>query len=143
MLRELLTDRFGLAFHHEIKTRAGFALVVSKNGPKIEPVADVGGHINDNRPGRMQRLRTTMDDLASTVAGILRQPVVDETHMEGRYNVVLAYEPDRGTDVQSAANDGPSIYTALQEQLGLKLEPRQVPVDILVIDHCQKLPTEN
>jgi uncharacterized protein (TIGR03435 family) len=143
MLQALLIDRFGLAFHHETKMRAGFGLVVAKNGPKIQSVPDVDGHNNDNRPGKMQRLRTTIGDFASALSYILRQPVVDETHMEGRYNVVLTYAPDLGPDVPPAANGGPSIFTAIEEQLGLKLEPRKVPVDIFVVDHVEKTPTEN
>ena len=142
MLQELLRSRFGLVFHRETKTRAGYALVVAKNGPKIQPVADEGGHNNDHGPGKMQRLRTTIGDFASDVANVLRQPVVDETHMEGRYNVVLTYAPDRGGD-PAPASDGPSIFTAIEEQLGLKLEPRKVPVEIVVVDHIEKMPTEN
>jgi uncharacterized protein (TIGR03435 family) len=91
----------------------------------------------------MQRLRTTISDFASALSDILRQPVVDETHMEGRYDVVLTYAPDLGSDVSAAANDGPSIFTAIEEQLGLRLEPRRVPLDIFVVDRCQKMPTEN
>jgi len=143
MLQALLMDRFGLVVHHEAKTRSGFALVVAKNGPKIQPVEDVGGHNNDNRPGKIQRLRTTIEDFASAVADILRQPVVDETHLAGRYNVVLTYTPDGGPGTPAEASGGPSIFTALEEQLGLKLEPRKLPVDILVVDRCEKLPTEN
>jgi len=143
MLQALLMDRFGLVFHHETKMRAGFGLVVAKNGPKIQPVPDVGSHNNDNRAGKMQRQRTTISDFASALAYILRQPVVDETHMEGRYNVVLTYAPERGADAPPADDDRPSIFTAIEEQLGLKLEPRKVPVDIFVVDHCQKMPTEN
>lgn len=142
MLQALLIDRFGLAFHHETKMRAGFGLVIAKNGPKIHPVPDVGTHNNDNRPGKMQRQRTTIGDLASALAYILRQPVVDETHMDGRYNVVLTYAPDRGPDAPPA-DDGPSIFTAIEEQLGLKLEPRKLPVDVFVVDRCRKTPTEN
>ena len=143
MLQALLIDRFGLAFHYESKVRAGFGLVVAKNGPKIQPVEDVGGHNNDNRRGKMQRLRTTISDFASALSDILRQPVVDETHMEGRYDVVLTYALDLGADVPATANDGPSVFTAIEEQLGLKLEPRRVPMDIFVVDRCQKMPTAN
>lgn len=143
MLQALLIDRFGLAFHRESKIRAGFGLVVARNGAKIRPVEDVGGHINDNRPGNIQRLRTTIDGFASALAYIVRQPVMDETHMEGHYNIVLTYTPDPGSGAPAAASDGPSIFTAIEEQLGLKLEPRKVPVDIFVVDRCQKLPTEN
>lgn len=136
MLQALLIDRFGLAFHRETKIRPGFALVVAKNGPKLQAVPDVGGHDNDNRPGKMERLRTTIGEFASALSYVLRQPVGDETHMEGRYNVVLTYAPDLNAD-------GPSIFTAVEEQLGLKLEPRRVPVDTFVVDRCQKMPTEN
>jgi uncharacterized protein (TIGR03435 family) len=142
MLQALLIDRFGLTFHHETKMRAGFGLVVAKNGPKIQPDPDVGGHNNDNKPGKMQRQRTTIGALASALSYVLRQPVVDETHMEGRYNVVLTYAPERGPDAPPA-DDGPSIFTAIEEQLGLKLEPRKLPVDIFVVDRCRKIPTEN
>jgi uncharacterized protein (TIGR03435 family) len=143
MLQALLIDRFGLAFHHETKMRAGFRLVVARNGPKIHPVPDVGSHDNDNRAGKMLRQRTTIGDFASALAYVLRQPVVDETHMEGRYNVALSYAPERGSDPPPAGDDGPSIFTAIEEQLGLKLQPRKVPVDIFVVDRCEKMPTEN
>ena len=112
-------------------------------GPKIQPVPDVGSHNNDNRPGRMQRQRTTIGDVASALSYILWQPVVDETHMEGRYNVVLTYAPERSPDAPPADDDGPSIFTAIEEQIGLKLEPRKLPVDIFVVERCEKMPTEN
>lgn len=143
MLQTLLIDRFGLTFHHETKMRAGFALTVSKNGPKIQPVPDEGGHNNDNRPGRMERLRTTIGDFASQLAYTLHQPVIDETHMEGRFNILLTWAPDRGAGVPAAADEGPSIFTAVEQQLGLKLEPRKVPVDVFIVDHCEKMPTQN
>ena len=104
--------------------RPGFALVVARSGPKIHPVPDEGGHNNNNRPGKMERLRTTMDDFASAVSVILRQPVVDETHMEGRYNVETTYAPDYGPSVPAGASDGPSIFTAIEERVGMKLLSR-------------------
>jgi uncharacterized protein (TIGR03435 family) len=57
--------------------------------------------------------------------------------------VVLTYAPERGPDARPADDDGPSIFTAIEEQLGLKLEPRKVSVDIFVVDRCEKMPTEN
>lgn len=143
MLQALLIDRFGLVFHRETKMRAGFALVAAKNGPKIRPLPDVAVHRNDNRPGKMQLQRTTIGDFASNLSGVLRQPVIDETRMEGRYDVVLTYAPERGPDVAPADGEGTSIFTAIEEQLGLKLEPRKLPADIFVVDRCQKMPTEN
>lgn len=143
MLQALLIDRFGLVFHRETKMRAGFALVIAKNGPKIRPVPDVGSHDNDNRPGRMQRLRTTIDSLASALSSILRQPLVDETHMEGLYNIDLTYAPELPAGASPVDDNRPSIFTATEEQLGLKLEARKLPVDTFVVDRLQKMPTEN
>lgn len=143
MLQALFIDRFGLAFHKETKMRAGYALAIAADGPKIHPVPDVGGHNNDNHPGRIERLRTNIGDFANALSSVLRQPVVDETHMEGLYNILLTYAPDRGPDSPPPADEGPSIFTALKEELGLKLEPRKLPVTVFVVDRCQKLPTDN
>jgi uncharacterized protein (TIGR03435 family) len=143
MLRALLIERFGLEAHRESKVRQGFALVIAKNGPKIQPVEDAGGHINDQRDGNIKMLRTTIDNFAESLGHKLSQPVVDETHMQGVYNVTLTYTPDRGASGKLSTDVGPTIFTALEEQLGLKLEARKVPVEILVVDHCEKIPTGN
>jgi uncharacterized protein (TIGR03435 family) len=143
MLQALLFERFGLAVHRESKIRSGFALVTAKNGPKIQPVEDAGGHINDQRDGNIKMLRTTLDNFAETLGHKLSKPVVDETRMNGVYNVTLTYMPDRGESGKLSTDVGPSIFTALEEQLGLKLEARKVPVEILVVDHCEKIPTGN
>ena len=143
MLQALLIERFGLETHRESKIRQGFALVVVKNGPKIQPVEDAGGHINDQRDGNIKMLRTTIDNFAESLGHKLSQPVVDETRMQGVYNVTLTYTPDRGANGKLSTDVGPTIFTALEEQLGLKLEPRKVPVEMLVVDHCEKIPTGN
>jgi uncharacterized protein (TIGR03435 family) len=143
MLRALLIERFGLEVHRESKTRQGFALIVAKNGPKIQPVEDAGGHINDQRDGNIKMLRTTIDNFAESLGHKLSQPVVDETRMQGVYNVTLTYTPDRGASGKLSTDGGPSIFSALEEQLGLKLEPRKVPLEVLVVDHCEKIPTGN
>lgn len=143
MLQALLMERFGLAVHRESNVRSGFALVVAKNGPKIQPVEDAGGHINDPRDGNIKMLRTTIDNFAESLGHKLSQPVVDETRMQGVYNVTLTYTPDRGASGRLSTDVGPTIFTALEEQLGLKLEPRKVPVEMLIVDHCEKIPTGN
>lgn len=143
MLQALLFDRFRLSVHRETKMRAGFALIVSKSSPKIQPVEDAGGHNNSRSAGKLERLRTPISSFADDLALILRQPVIDETHMQGVYDVRLTFSPESGPNAPRIADNRPSIYTALEEQLGLKLEPRKVPVDILVVDHCEKMPTEN
>jgi uncharacterized protein (TIGR03435 family) len=143
MLQALLFERFGLEVHRESKIRAAFALVTAKNGPKIQAVEDAGGHINDQRDGNIKMLRTTIDNFAETLGHKLSKPVVDETHMQGVYNVTLTYTPDRGESGKLSTDTGPSIFTALEEQLGLMLEARKVPVEMLVVDHCEKVPTGN
>jgi uncharacterized protein (TIGR03435 family) len=84
-----------------------------------------------------------MDQFAENLSYQLKQPVADETGLPGVFTFNLTYTPDRGVNAKSAQDPGPSIFTALQEQLGLKLEARKVPVQILVVDHCEKNPTEN
>ncbi len=143
MLQALLFERFGLAVHRESKIRSGFALVTAKNGPKIQPVEDAGGHSNDQRDGDIKMLRTTIDNFAETLGHKLSKPVLDETSMKGVYNVMLKYAPDRGVSGKLSTDAGPSIFTALEEQLGLKLEARKIPVELLVVDHCERTPTEN
>jgi uncharacterized protein (TIGR03435 family) len=79
-----------------------------------------------------------MESLAWGLSRPLRQPVVDRTAVAGTFDIDLTYARDGDTD-----SPLPSIFTALQEQLGLRLEPRKVPVEILVIDHIEKVPTDN
>ena len=95
MLQALFIDRFGLTFHQG-QNAWGVCVGGREERPEIQPVPDEGGHNNDNRPGRLERLRTTIDGFASQLQSVLRQPVVDETHLEGRFNVLLTYAPDRG-----------------------------------------------
>jgi uncharacterized protein (TIGR03435 family) len=141
MLQALLYDRLALAVHRTSVMRAGFALVTAKGGARIAPVEDAGGHINDAADGNIRMLRTTMGNFAETPGFKLKQPVANETKLGGVFNVALTYAPDRGTG--SPVGDGPSLFSALEEQLGLKLEPRKLPVDVLVVDHCERMPTEN
>jgi uncharacterized protein (TIGR03435 family) len=141
MLQSLLYDRLGLAVHHKSVTRDGFALVLAKGGARIAPVEDVGSHMNDMRDGNVKMVRTTMDSFAYALSSKLRQPVLDETKLNGVFNVTLTYAVDRGAG--APIDDRPSIFSALEEQLGLKLEPRKIPVDVLVVDHCEKTPSEN
>jgi uncharacterized protein (TIGR03435 family) len=140
MLQALLAERFGLVVHREQKLRPGFALVIAKHGLKMQPVENTGGHINDFPPGRIHMERAELAHVADSLGGILRQPVVDGTATGGVYSFTVTYSPGLG---ESKTGDGPSIFTALEEQLGLKLEPRKIPVDVLVVDHCAKMPTEN
>jgi uncharacterized protein (TIGR03435 family) len=142
LMQALLVERFGLAVHHETKTIQGCALGTAKNGPKIQPVEDNGGHPTNSSRGKIVAERMTMAQLADTVSRQLRQPISETTGLKGVYTFTLTYTPDSG-DEKAAGEAGPSVYTALQEQLGLRLEARKIPVDTVVVDHVERTPTEN
>jgi len=137
MLQTLLEDRFQLKLHHETKELPIYALVVGKNGPKMHPgkedgETEIGGvaHLIDSRGMTMKALAGALSRLSPQVD----LPVFDMTGLPGVFDVTLDVEPDD--------DSGQSIFTALQEQLGLKLEPRKGPVEILAIDHAAK-PSDN
>jgi uncharacterized protein (TIGR03435 family) len=138
LVQRLLADRFKLTYHRETKETNGYALVAAKSGPKLQaakPGASKGGNIL--RDG-IQIQSATMKALASMLAIPLRQPVVDKTGIAGDYEIKLSFAPNDATD-----STLPTLFTALQEQLGLRLESTKVPVEMLVIDHVEKVPTEN
>jgi uncharacterized protein (TIGR03435 family) len=136
-LRQLLEERFKLTLHRETKDVPGFALVVAKGGPKLRKRS---GSLDPPiiYPGGLRSGDWSMESLAWGLSRPLRQPVVNETAIEGAFDIELTYTGDADTN-----SPLPSIFTALREQLGLRLEPRKVPVEILVIDHLEKVPTQN
>jgi uncharacterized protein (TIGR03435 family) len=145
MLRSLLEDRFKLATHHESKDLPGYALVVAKRF-KLQPVESAGGSDMNSNGGRIRTLtvkRTSLASLADFIARTLGEMVVDKTGIEGAYDFELRFTTDdqiaSGTDAETA----PSLFTALQETLGLRLQAQKVPVDLVVVDHVEKVPTEN
>jgi uncharacterized protein (TIGR03435 family) len=138
MMHALLKDRFNPDVHHESGTLQGFALVPGKNGFKFNPTENVGGHSTNVNNGRISTERTSLSQFADLLARQLNQPAADMTGIKGVFNIAMEYSPDPGTD-----DSGPSIVTGLREQLGLKIEGRMVPVDILVKDHVEKTPTDN
>lgn len=136
MLQNLLVDRFQLKFHRESKEMPGFALIVAKNGPKLQPATgdDVGisfGPSLKPAPGgpiSVDARRYSMPMLANLLWQMGSGPTVDQTGLSGVYDFKLGWD--------DAA--GPSIFTALQEQLGLRLEAQKVPVSYFVIDSAQR-----
>jgi len=136
-LQQLLAERFHLAVHRDSKEMNGFALVVAKGGPKLEATKGVDGTPTMTRSEvRMQNM--TLATFALLLGRPVDRPVVDRTGLTGKYDIDLKFAPINATDSQL-----PSIFTALQEQLGLKLEAEKQPVETLVIDHVDKVPTEN
>jgi len=163
MMLNILTDRFKLAYHRETRTLPEYVLVVVKSGSKLEEFKPTTGE--DGKPRgnwlRMSDTSLTADDIdmvsfTRMLSQRIGRPIVDKTDLTGKYSFKLnwANEPhegegpdgpghDAGPGGTSAAGDtGPSIYTALQEQLGLKLESEKGPVDVIVIDHLEQ-PADN
>jgi uncharacterized protein (TIGR03435 family) len=148
-LQALLADRFQLAIHREAKLVSGYALVVGRGGFKLKEAADDGSgvDISSNR-GKLIAERISMGTLARNLSGNLGSPVVDKTDIQGLYNLTLAWTPDemqspiKPRTEAAEPSTGPSIFAALQEQLGLKLETQKANVEMLVIDRIEK-PTAN
>jgi len=152
MLRALLADRFKLVFHREQRTLSGYRLVLAKSGLKATSGATDSGSAGHLQRGRVDTCSAcTMAQLAVKLAEVLKQPVVDATGVAGEFDFKLEWTPDdmqpKSSFDQRAGNlweysDGPSIFVALQQQLGLKLESAKLPIDVLVIDSAEK-PSEN
>lgn len=155
MARPILTDRFKLASHEEKKALPFYALVVAKDGSKLTPTtlsaddrnAQTGligmSHASNANAAPSLNVLTargvTMDRLASTLSQQgLGRVVLDNTGLTDRYDFKLTWAADGGAaDPSSTDPSGPSIFTAVSEQLGLKLEPQKGPVPVLVIDHIE------
>jgi uncharacterized protein (TIGR03435 family) len=145
MLQALLADRLKLAAHHEQRELRYLSLTVGKDGPKMRAAEE---HPADdtayNVAGRIVRKRISMPQLALLIARFERQPVIDGTGLDGFYEVKLEWVPgDLSATEPADTPAGPSIYSAVQSQIGLKLEGRRGPLDVLVIDSVQNVPVEN
>lgn len=146
MLRALLEDRFKLAIHHKSQDMPGFALLLAKGGFKLKPVVEEGGSSTSTNGGRIRTLtakRTSMAQVADLMARNLNEMVVDQTGITGVYDFEMRWTNDDQKADDAEADAAPSIFTALQEALGLRLKPEKVPGDIIVVDHVERLPVEN
>jgi uncharacterized protein (TIGR03435 family) len=150
MLRGLLADRFKLTFHREQKTFSIYALEVTKNGPKFKQSTsspdDPAALISTVYPQRilLPARNTTMSEFASLMQrAVLDRPVVDKTGLTGKYDFDLEWAPDEtqfGGDVTPASADTPAapLFSAIQQQLGLRLEATRGSVEALIIDKVEK-----
>jgi uncharacterized protein (TIGR03435 family) len=143
MMQALLTDRFKLVTHTETREMPVFDLVVAKGGPRFKPSDASGTTISASGSGvhriHVQGSDNTIELLARELAQPVGRIVIDKTGIDGRYDVTLLWTPDDAPppllNGAPDPNPPPDIYTALQEQLGLKLESIKGPVNVLVIDH--------
>jgi uncharacterized protein (TIGR03435 family) len=158
MVQKLLVDRFKLTFHHDTRELAVYVIRVGSGGPKLTKTTSA-----ENDPsafffralGDLTVRNQSMKDFATWMqSGVMDKPVVDETELKDKYDFQLKWTPDdsqfaqfRGTGavVPPPSDDPkapPNLYTAMQEQLGLKMGPAKLPDDVIVIDHVEK-PSEN
>ena len=171
MLADLLRERFRLQFHMDSKARPIYALHVGNNGPKLKPserrtddaIAPSLGSVDAegcpivspnykgmvSRPAAGVMCWTARDVAIADLARLLEQPaggrpIVDETGLTSRYDFKIRYQfLGRGGDVGAAADPAPTVFTAVEEQLGLKLEPTTRSLPALIIDSIEREPTEN
>jgi uncharacterized protein (TIGR03435 family) len=135
MLQSLLEDRFKLAAHRETREETVYELDVARGGVKLK-VANADEHSGfEMERGRIHSMAVPLEYLAGNLASVLGRPVIDKTGLGGKYTYTLTYTPD---DASPADITGPSLFRALQEQLGLKLESAKGRVEVLVIDHVEK-----
>jgi uncharacterized protein (TIGR03435 family) len=165
MMRNLLIERFHLEARHASKEMPAYDLVVGKNGPKLKATTPNGPVLTPEtyhaelakdgypvlEPGhagiliQQGRVRVftpgwTMERLATEIANHLAVPVTDATGLTGKYDIGLHWVQEQAPGVEM---DGPSLPEALEGQLGLRLKSMKAPVDVLIVDHIDKLPTGN
>jgi uncharacterized protein (TIGR03435 family) len=151
MFQQILTERFNLAAHRDTRELPVYALSIAKGGPKLKESppdpsfaagAKSGGRVGMSM-GRITAQRTTLSDFAAMISRQLGRIVLDRTGLTAAYDFTLQWTPDNTASTAPVPADAPpSIFTAVQEQLGLKLESTKGPVDVIVIDHIEK-PAEN
>jgi uncharacterized protein (TIGR03435 family) len=134
MLRELLIERFQLRFHSETRQVTTFALLTGKSGPKFESSKTDAKERITIRPGEISGANIPFGHFVTVLAAQVERPITDETGLHGNFDLVLKYVRDDSPDAAS----GPSLFAALNEQLGLKLESRKGPIEVMVIDSARR-----
>jgi uncharacterized protein (TIGR03435 family) len=173
MLQHLLADRFHLLLHHETKELRGYELVRGKGDPKLKsstevgadvvpttsPKTDANGFPQLSSPGLviMEGLRGTavvsfltaraqpLSALTELLSKEFRMPVTDKTGLSGKFNFTLEFAPQApgALPIESPDDSAGNLTSAVPQQLGLRLEPKNLPVDILIVDSAEKTPTDN
>jgi uncharacterized protein (TIGR03435 family) len=152
MIQKLLTDRFQLKFHHEKKELSAYVLVLGTGEPKLtKSEAGDSGHpsLFFSGLGTLPARNSTMEEFAGVMQqAVLDRPVVDQTGIKGRWDFTLKWTPDEsqflalrqpGSMLPPPKDDAPpDLFTAIQQQLGLKLTAQKTAVDVIVIDHVEK-----
>jgi uncharacterized protein (TIGR03435 family) len=151
MMQTLLVDRFKLVVHRATQEEQFYTLVAGKNGSKMQEAKEGRrGRIDyTTGPGKIIFTECGLAGLTNALSNMLESPVLDNTGLKGFYNFSLEYADPRwagrskdGHPLPSELTSRPDIFTAVQEQLGLKLEAKKGPLEILVVDHIER-PSEN
>jgi uncharacterized protein (TIGR03435 family) len=140
MLRTLLAERFGFSAHQETREAPAYILSVGKIGPRLRASDDQGGEkklASDRSAVTFQS--TTIAEFAEWISGPLGAPVLDETNFSGRFD----FKVDAARFSREKEDQQYVIVNAIQDQLGLKLERRKSPIEMLVVDRLEQVPTEN
>jgi len=142
MLRRLLADRFGLKIHQEKRSLRVYTLVVARGGPKIKAASGAASNFTFGK-GRVTASEMSMAEFADRLAGPVFQlgiPVIDSTGLQGTFDFGLDWSSG---DAAVEAIAKPSLFTAIEEQLGLQLKPARSMVDIWTVDHIERVPVAN
>jgi uncharacterized protein (TIGR03435 family) len=150
MMQTLLANRFHLTVHHENKEMSGMALLVGKTGSKLKASEDQGESVFEPQQKKtaINFRRMSMHEFASLLSEPMRKPVVDLTEIKGAFDFTLDasnYVPPEPAPGQPREREDEAymVTRALQDQVGLRLEPRKFTIDMVVIDRLEKVPTEN
>ena len=143
MLQALLTERFQMKVHRETKELSVYALVAGKGAPKVKRISSDDAPSLSGGQTALLFHNQPLSRLTFLLTRRMGTPVLDLTGLDGSYDYTVDISGLNGFNPQSIADSGPSIFTAVQTDLGLKLESRKAPVDILVIDSVNRVPTEN
>jgi uncharacterized protein (TIGR03435 family) len=148
----MLMGRFQLISHREAKEGPVYALVVAKSGPKLKeaqegdpPTIRVNTALGGQHKRQMDVQASPIQALTGALATVIGRSVLDKTGLAGKYNLHLEWVPEPGPSlggVDASLTDGPSIFAALQEQVGLRLESQKGLVEVIVIEHVER-PTRN
>jgi uncharacterized protein (TIGR03435 family) len=143
MVKKLLAERFRLTFHREMKELSVYAITVGKGEPKLaKSVGELIGMPSQDADQHgteldMKFKNMSMADFGFCMQFFLDRPIVDQTGLAGKYDFNLKWSFDE-TEASSNPNAAPGLFTAVQEQLGLKLEAVKAPADVIVIDHVER-----
>jgi uncharacterized protein (TIGR03435 family) len=143
MMQSLIENRFQFKFHRDVKKLPAYELTVTRSGPKFKRSIDQQSPAGRLGRGEIDVQAQPFATFAYYLSRFLDRTLINKVDLTGLYDIKLQWNPDLKTEVEaSTVSDKPSIFTALQEQLGLKLDSGKAPVQVIVIDSVQK-PSQN